>query len=122
QRGVTLVELLAVIVILGIISTIAVPKVGTIIQDSRDKATVNEAINIIHAAKLAYIGENEVFNNENSVQVSDLVTLGYINVNGYDVEVVIKDGDGWYITTNSEIQSAVNNLVDNDNYIAGADI
>jgi type II secretory pathway pseudopilin PulG len=81
-------------VILGIISTIALPKVGNVIQDSRDKATVNEAINIIHAAKLAYIGDNEVFNKENSIKVSDLITLGYIQVDGYDGEVVIKDSEG----------------------------
>ena len=37
EKGLTLVELLAVIVILGIIAAIAVPSIGNIIDNSRDK-------------------------------------------------------------------------------------
>lgn len=54
QRGLTLVELLAVIVILGIIAAIAVPSVGGIISKSKEDAKVAEAIQVINAAKLAH--------------------------------------------------------------------
>lgn len=56
QKGLTLVELLAVIVILGIVAAIAVPTVGSIIQKSRVNAVKADAIQVINAAKL-YVAE-----------------------------------------------------------------
>lgn len=53
QKGLTLIELLAVIVILAIIAAIAVPAIGNIINNSRDKAILAETSNILAGARIA---------------------------------------------------------------------
>ncbi len=55
EKGLTLIEVLAVIVIIAIISAIAVPAIGNIVENSRDKAIMTEAINIISGAKIAHM-------------------------------------------------------------------
>ena len=70
EKGLTLVELLAVIVILGIIAAIAVPAIGNIIDSSRIKAAKADAANIVSAANI-YFAENtneKVFTNEESTK------------------------------------------------------
>lgn len=55
QKGLTLIELLAVIVILAIVAAIAVPAIGNIINNSRDKAILADASNILAGAKIANV-------------------------------------------------------------------
>ncbi len=59
QRGLTLVELLAVILILGIIAAIAVPSIGNIVAKSKYDAAKADAIQVINSAKL-YVASNGV--------------------------------------------------------------
>ncbi|WP_215191869.1 prepilin-type N-terminal cleavage/methylation domain-containing protein [Exiguobacterium sp. s7] len=63
ERGLTLVELLVVVVILGIIAAIAVVAIGGIIENSKKDAMVADAKQMVSAAKL-YVASNEVTDGE----------------------------------------------------------
>lgn len=84
QKGLTLIELLAVIVILGIIAAIAVPSIGGLINKTKEDAKVAEAVQIINAAKL-YITTNP---SEKTLKHSDLESyLEKVKDTTYSVEV-----------------------------------
>jgi len=57
QKGLTLIELLAVIVILAIIAAIAIPAIGNIINNSRVGAAKSDVLNAMSAAEL-YMADN----------------------------------------------------------------
>jgi prepilin-type N-terminal cleavage/methylation domain-containing protein len=59
NRGMTLIELLAVIVILGIIASIAVIIVFKVIEKSKDQAFVSDAYALYEAARL-HVGAEKV--------------------------------------------------------------
>ncbi|PDM41492.1 pilus assembly protein PilE [Parageobacillus yumthangensis] len=59
NRGMTLVELLAVLVILGIVSSIVVIAVLHIIEKSKERAFVSDAYTLYEAARL-YVGAEKV--------------------------------------------------------------
>ncbi|WP_252502826.1 prepilin-type N-terminal cleavage/methylation domain-containing protein [Sporosarcina sp. Marseille-Q4943] len=79
EKGLTLVELLAVIVILGIIAAIAVPAIGGIIENSRVKAIKADALNALSAADLYFIDKEIKEDDKPSVKVSELVSSGYLD-------------------------------------------
>ena len=54
EKGLTLIELLAVIVILAIVAAIAVPAIGNIIDNSRAKALKSDVINVMNAANIYF--------------------------------------------------------------------
>ncbi|MDK8639500.1 prepilin-type N-terminal cleavage/methylation domain-containing protein [Niallia taxi] len=58
EKGLTLIELLAVIVILGIIAAIAIPSIANIIEKSRFDAVKADAVQILNSAQ-TYISAND---------------------------------------------------------------
>lgn len=72
QKGLTLVELLAVIVILGVIAAIAVPSIGNIIQKSKEDGVKADAIMYLNAAKLYYLENSESIEEDTSLSTTDL--------------------------------------------------
>ncbi|WP_342559661.1 type II secretion system protein [Psychrobacillus sp. FSL W7-1457] len=84
QKGLTLVELLAVIVILAIVSAIAVPAIGGIIENSRYSAVKADATNVLNAAKMYFIDnpEEKATDGVVSVKVSVLIEKNYLESAG----------------------------------------
>jgi len=74
EKGLTLIELLAVIVILAIVAAIAVPSIGNIIENSRVGAIKADAQTAMAGAKL-YFTENQ---EQTTVTVSKLVETGFL--------------------------------------------
>lgn len=78
QKGLTLIELLAVIVILAIIAAIAIPAIGNIIENSRYSAVKSDALNAISAGNL-YFTENA---EATTISIGELNDAGFLDSQG----------------------------------------
>ncbi|PKH08465.1 prepilin-type N-terminal cleavage/methylation domain-containing protein [Planomicrobium sp. MB-3u-38] len=106
QKGLTLIELLAVIVILAIIAAIAIPAIGNIIENSRYSAVKSDALNALSAANI-YFAENP---EKTSVTISELASgyldnAGTLNTTLVATNVVTKT-DGVVEITHANIEYA----------------
>ncbi|MDD4324703.1 MAG: prepilin-type N-terminal cleavage/methylation domain-containing protein, partial [Eubacteriales bacterium] len=84
EDGFTLVELLAVIVILGIIVAIAIPAVGNVIDNSKIDAAGSEYDMVLDAARIYFTAENP---DSDTVLISDLED-GYLEQRGDGLKYV----------------------------------
>lgn len=80
ERGLTLVELLAVIVILAIVAVIAFVMIGNVIENSKKDAHISNAQQIIAAAKIYEASGNKIgANRREGVKVSQLQDEGFLD-------------------------------------------
>ena len=94
KKGFTLVELLAVIIILSLVLVIAVPSVNKYIKQSKEKAYDTQISTIIEAAQ-AYASTNpELLPNRENISVK--VTLGQLKSAGLIKEEVKNPNDDKY--------------------------
>ncbi|MDM5330841.1 type II secretion system protein [Neobacillus sp. CF12] len=80
ENGYSLVEVLAVIVILGIIASIGLVSVSNVIASSKDKTFVNNALTVVHAADL-YLNDEKIKdkNSVDKITYVELYDLKYLN-------------------------------------------
>ncbi|MGY4110002.1 prepilin-type N-terminal cleavage/methylation domain-containing protein [Aeribacillus pallidus] len=97
EKGMTLIELLAVIIIIAIILAIAIPIIANVIGNSKERATVSEALNIISAAKLKYAKDNA---SGSQTYTADKLAE-YIDIDTDDDFVVSFNGTNWEISKHS---------------------
>ena len=104
KKGFTLVELLAVIVILAVVMLIGITAIGPLMTNSRKAALRSDGLDLMNAAKTAYQAEalksDPQFNSTESVCMPFewLKTQGYTEgKDGYDGSVLVTyTGNGQY--------------------------
>ncbi len=107
ERGLTLVELLVVVVILGIIAAIAVVAIGGIIENSRKDAMVADAKQMVSAAKL-HTASNPLNSGTTQTLYFKGYTAGAGKADGSSYVSSLKDpfGGGQYTTATVEISES----------------
>lgn len=99
QRGLTLVELLAVIVILGIISAIAVPSIGNVLDNSKREAIKADAVTILNSAKFYLNDHEDHTGNLDQDSLKDYIESVTTFPDGYTVNV---DGNAVSLTADGQ--------------------
>ena len=103
KNGFTLVELLAVIIILGLIAVLIVPKVVNMLDDAEKNTNMTSAENLIKAAELK-VSNNEITGNNRDIKINYQTgeNINYLDYTGEKPEI-----GQVQIKTNGDIAMAV---------------
>ena len=91
ERGFTLIELLIVVVIIGILAAIAIPKFSS----TREKAFLASMKSDLR--NLATL--QDIYHNSNYSYTTDIAAVGLIESDGITVTISEADGTGWAATS-----------------------
>lgn len=100
-KGLTLIELLAVVVILAIVSAIAVPSIAKLIDNSKTDAHVANAEQMVNAINIARQDDQDLATSRVLI-----IPLGYLIDKGYLEKMKDPDNGGGYIEGEKEITIA----------------
>ena len=100
KKGFTLIELVAVLAIIAILSAAFVPKFSNYITEAKKVAVLNEAKTVV----TAYEGASYKLNKDESITISELTSQGYLEENS------IKKIPNTFSVTDCK------SLMDTDNY------
>lgn len=78
QKGFTLLEVLAVVIILGIVASIAVPAIADTIEDNKKNSYVATARHMIEQTRFSILINDTSVSTDSDYTLQELVTAGYI--------------------------------------------
>lgn len=112
QKGITLVELLAVMVIVGIIAAISIPAIGNLIENTRQDAFIATAKNLQESARLVAAQNDQKCTSSCQINFTATDDAGAVigganfieNLNGTPATVTVTNtgGNYTYSTTYTE--------------------